>query len=159
MTVLMPITVSILQAIRNWRALGRRQRVWLVMFVGILPLVRLSLRTRGFARTLSWVDRCTVQAGARLPSQHDLLAANELALLAQVAGRRGVAKVNCLPQALAVYGAIRRRGLAPSLRIGVRKTGATFEAHAWVELGGHPLAQPELDYKPMPLCQSPQKPI
>jgi hypothetical protein len=31
---------------------------------------------------------------------------------------------------------LEKEGLHPALKIGVRKQGATFDAHAWVEYGG-----------------------
>lgn len=150
-TILIPITMSILHVIRRWRELKGRQQAWLAVFVVVLPLVRLSLRTRGYARTRAWVERWSAKAHQRLPSRLDVHAADELARLAGIAGHRGVIAATCLPQALAVYGAIRRRGLAPSLQIGVRKLEGNFEAHAWVELAGIALAQPDLDHKPLPL--------
>jgi hypothetical protein len=150
-TTLTLIFMSILRSIRRWRDLDRRQRAWLVTFVAMLPLLRLSLRTQGFARTRAYVERWTRQAGQRQPARDDVLAADDLARLALIAGRRGVTEVTCLPQALAVYGTIRRRGLAPQLRIGVRKVDGNFEAHAWVELAGIALAQPSLNHRPLPL--------
>jgi hypothetical protein len=143
--------MSISHAIRRWRDLDGRQRAWLVVFVAVLPLLRLSLRTRGYTRTRATVERWTSAAGTRQPSRRDLQSAEDLARLAQIAGRRGVTVATCLPQALAVYAAIRRRGLAPALQIGVRKQDDRFEAHAWVELAGVPLAQPGLDHTPLPL--------
>ena len=87
----------------------------------------------------------------RAPSKRDVIAANDLAQLAQIAGRRGFGRATCLPQALAVYGAIRRRGLTPVIQIGVRKHNGSFEAHAWVELAGIALAQNDLNHTPLPL--------
>jgi hypothetical protein len=143
--------MSISHALRRWRDLDGRQRAWLVVFVAVLPVIRLSLRTRGYTRTRATVERWTRNAGIRKPSRRDLQSAEDLARLAQIAGRRGVTVATCLPQALAVYAAIRRRGLAPALQIGVRKQDDRFEAHAWVELAGIPLAQPGLDHTPLPL--------
>jgi len=140
--------MSILHAIRRWRVLDRRQRAWLIVFVAALPALRLSLKLRGYRRTRSLIDQWwTVSAPVRQPSRRDVQAADDLAQLAQIAGRRGLTVATCLPQALAVYAAVRRRGLAPALQIGVRKHDNRFEAHAWVELGGTSLAQPELDHK------------
>lgn len=143
--------MSISRSIRRWQELDQRQRVWLAVFVAMLPLLQLSLRIRGFERTRALIERLTERAGQRQPSRRDLFAANDLAWLAQIAGRRGLLAATCLPQALAVYGAIRRRGLDPVLQIGVRKQQGRFEAHAWVELASLPLAQPVLDHMPLRL--------
>lgn len=146
------------RSIRRWRELDQRQRGWLAVFVAMLPLVRLSLRIRGFERTRALIERLTKRANQRQPSRRDLISADNLARLAQIAGRRGVLVAKCLPQALAVYGAIRRRGLDPVLQIGVRKKEGSFEAHAWVELAGFPLAQPSLDHKPILLPKAVRNP-
>ena len=40
----------------------------------------------------------------------------------------------CLPQALATSWILRRSNIPVSLQLGVRGSGANFEAHAWVEV-------------------------
>lgn len=143
--------MPLLNALERFRQLDRRQRIWLIVFLGTLPLLKASLQLRGYVRTREMVERWTEPAAKRRPSRTDVIAAEQLARIAQIAGRRGLVKATCLPQALAVYGAIRRRGLEPVFHIGVRKTEAKFEAHAWVELAEHPLAQPALDHRRLPL--------
>ena len=44
------------------------------------------------------------------------------------------ARLDCLPRALTIYHLARRRGLATSLVVGVKKP--PFAAHAWVEIAG-----------------------
>jgi hypothetical protein len=138
-------------AIERFRRLDLRQRAWLIVFLGALPAVKLSLRYQGYARTRALVERWTRSENTRKPSRKDVIAADQLARVAQIAGRRGVVKATCLPQALMVYAAVRRRGLEPTFQIGVRKADSKFEAHAWIELAGHPLAQPDIDHVRLPL--------
>jgi hypothetical protein len=69
----------------------------------------------------------------------DLTHARHLAWLANIAGRRGPLAATCLRQSLLVYGLLRRRGLSPEIRWGVRRDPNDFDAHAWVELDGYPL--------------------
>jgi hypothetical protein len=45
-------------------------------------------------------------------------------------------RATCLPRSLALWWLLRRRGIAADLRIGVRKEGGRFEAHAWTEWRG-----------------------
>jgi hypothetical protein len=47
----------------------------------------------------------------------------------------------CLTRSLALVYLLRRRGLPAELRIGVRKTGEAFGAHAWVECQGESFGQ------------------
>lgn len=138
-------------AVQRLRQLDLRQRAWLIVFLGALPVIKASLRLRGYARTREMVERWSERTDKRRPSRMDVIAADQLARIAQIAGRRGIVEATCLPQALAVYAAIRRRGLEPVFHIGVRKSDTKFEAHAWVELAEYPLAQPELDHVRLPL--------
>jgi hypothetical protein len=48
----------------------------------------------------------------------------------------GPYRANCLEQSLVIWWILRRQGLGCELRIGVRKQGSHFEAHAWVECQG-----------------------
>lgn len=54
--------------------------------------------------------------------------------------------MTCLPRALALQRMLARRGIAARLTIGVRKEGGgpgTVAAHAWVEVGGQAVGEPE----------------
>jgi len=51
--------------------------------------------------------------------------------------------VRCLPRALALARLLAARGHAARVRIGVRKEGGGLAAHAWVEVGGAPVGEPE----------------
>ncbi|MGH9678172.1 MAG: lasso peptide biosynthesis B2 protein, partial [Candidatus Acidiferrum sp.] len=39
-------------------------------------------------------------------------------------------------RSMALWWLLRRRGMPAQLRIGARRTGGEFEAHAWVEMAG-----------------------
>jgi hypothetical protein len=136
---------------RRFLALGWRERRLLIALLVALPVLRIALRRWGYTRTRAAIERWTARYPKRAPSRRDLETAESLAELAKIAGRRAPLAATCLPQALAVYAVLRRRGLDPVLRIGVRKTEDRFEAHAWVELAGWPLAQPGLDHQPLPI--------
>ena len=126
--------------VARWRALSFGDRNRLLALALLLPMVDLSLRGFGLRRTqrLLGVDGddpiATVAPDAAASAQR-------LAQLAAIAGRHGLYANTCLRQALAVQWWLRRRGLSSQLRIGARRTGDTLDAHAWVELGGTPLAQ------------------
>jgi hypothetical protein len=141
----------VIAAWRRFASLGGRERRLLLSLLIALPLLRVGLRLLGFTRTRAIVERWTAHYPRRVPSRRDFETAESLAELAKIAGRRAPLAATCLPQALAVHALLRRRGLDPDLRIGVRKTQERFEAHAWVELAGLPLAQPGLDHQPLPI--------
>ncbi|WP_027481677.1 lasso peptide biosynthesis B2 protein [Deinococcus pimensis] len=46
---------------------------------------------------------------------------------------------DCLPRALAIYAALRRRGDSPTFCSGVRIEDGQVESHAWIELDGKPV--------------------
>jgi hypothetical protein len=54
---------------------------------------------------------------------------------------RLVPGAHCLPRALVAQLLLRRRGLDPVLRFGVRKDAGRLDAHAWLELDGAPLLE------------------
>ena len=59
------------------------------------------------------------------------------------AAHHGIVQSSCLEESLTLWHLLRMQGYEAKLRIGVRKTGGKFEAHAWVEYEGTALNQPE----------------
>ena len=57
----------------------------------------------------------------------------------RAAARYGLVRATCLERALALCWLLGKEGVGTNLRIGVRKTGEKFEAHAWVECDGQEL--------------------
>ena len=130
--------------LRQWLGLPPRERQLLLTLALLQPMISLGLRLRGLRRTQAWLERLGGQAPTHRASTEELAAAERLAQLAAIAGRRGPVATTCLRQALAVQWLLRRRGLQPELRFGVDRIRATPDMHAWVELEGVPLAQPQL---------------
>jgi len=62
--------------------------------------------------------------------------ARALVGLGEATARNFPWRTNCLEQALVFEWLLRRRRIPATLRIGGRKNGDRFEAHAWVELDG-----------------------
>ena len=59
------------------------------------------------------------------------------------AARRLPLQGNCLERSLTLWLLLARRGISARLRIGARRSGEKFEAHAWVERNGEALGEPE----------------
>ena len=115
------------------------------MWLAVLqPAISLALRLRGYRRSQQWLERHSQLPHPRRATPQELASAQRTAELAAIAGRRGPVATTCLRQALAIYWVLRRRGLQPQVRFGVDRIGATPDMHAWVELDGVPLAQPQL---------------
>ena len=134
-------------ALRRWRALPAGDRGRLLGLLLLVPMVSASLRLLGYRRTRTSFERISRHPQPRPATTADLEQAETLALLAAIAGRRGLVEATCLRQALAVYLLLRRRGLEPQLKLGVDRQGTRPDMHAWVELNGQPLAQPGLRHR------------
>jgi hypothetical protein len=137
-------------ALTRWRQLSGAQKKQLVLLAMALPAAGASLRLLGYRRTASACQRMAGQRPVRPATAQDLLDAESLAQLANIAGRRGPLPATCLRQALVLHAWLRRRGLDAKLKIGVQKAAGTVDAHAWVELEGIALAQPNLTHRPFP---------
>ena len=132
---------------RQWRGLPPAERRQLLLLALLQPAISLALRVRGFTRTRAWLERHSQSPRSHPATPDEASAAQRTAELASIAGRRGPVATTCLRQALAVHWLLRRRGLQPELRLGVDRIGNAPDMHAWVELEGVPLAQPQLRHR------------
>lgn len=139
--------------LRGWLMLTGSQRVGLIAMMLALPPIAAALRLFGYQRTQRWLERHSQHAASRPASPGDFAAAQGLAGLASIAGRHGVIEATCLRQSLLVYWLLRRRGLNPEIKLGVRKQDDALDAHAWVELDGLALAQSDLVHHPFEIKQ------
>ena len=136
----------------QWRSLPGRDKRAVVGFALALPVVDIAVRMAGFQRTQRWLPGSRGVRSARTIADTDLAAGHRLAELAAIAGNHGLYPITCLRQALLVQWLLRRRGLASQLRIGALKTDTgTLDAHAWVELDGVALGQPNPIQPPFPM--------
>jgi len=109
------------------------------------------LRLAGLTRCQRWLARraggTAVVRGAKA-----LERAHEHAWALAVAVRNVPWRVRCLERSLALWWLLARDGISAEMRIGVRKLGRGIEAHAWVEVQGHPLDTAKIDqtYAPFP---------
>jgi hypothetical protein len=119
--------------IQQFRALERpAQRLFLRSSV-VLPLISISLRWRGFRKTKASLQHfLSVPFGSRNPDAE---------------AHQGIGDPSCLVVSLALWWLLARQGIASELRVGIRKDGGTFEAHAWVECGGATLNEPEMNHR------------
>jgi hypothetical protein len=132
--------------IERFRALGQPARGLFLGASVLLPLVSISLKWRGFRQTKALLERfLTVAHGS---TNLDVQARTALtARMVRAAGYYGIGHPNCLNLSLALWWLLARQGIASDLRVGVRKAGEKFEAHAWVECGGVPLNEPEANHE------------
>ncbi len=136
------------QAWSRWRELNFSEKNRLLLMFILLPLISAMLRIFGFTRSHAWLLRHSQITPFIDADSTALLAAERIALLANIAGRRGVVSATCLRQAMLVQWWLRRDGLDAHLKIGTRLQDGQFDAHAWVELDGQALAQDGLYHQP-----------
>jgi len=131
--------VIVCRRLKGWLRLGWNERLLLPGLAVLLTTIHVLIALFGYAPTRRWLERFSHNPRPRPSRSHELNAARRLAEMAAIAGRNGLVDATCLRQSLMVYYLLRRKGLAPSLKIGVRTDDGRLDAHAWVELDGVPL--------------------
>lgn len=83
-----------------------------------------------------------VNAGGR--DQADAVkTADHLFRLLGYASKLHILGMTCLHRSLALAWMLKRRGVPSEIQIGVRESQGLFRAHAWVEVQGHRVGEPE----------------
>jgi hypothetical protein len=106
-----------------------------------LLYAQILLWTRPAGRLLVRSDGAAVatRAGGAVPDR-----VRRLALAVERAADYGLFRPSCLVRAVAVHRMLESHGFVGSwIRIGVRREGGRFWAHAWVDYQGHVLADQE----------------
>jgi hypothetical protein len=128
------------ERLRRFSALEAEARGIFLRAALLLPLISISLRMRGFGMTQGTLQRLFPSKQETIDSRR---CAELTARMVRAAVHHGVGHPSCLEESLALWWLLGRRGIASELRIGIKKDSPKFEAHAWVELGGAPLNEPE----------------
>ena len=109
--------------------------------VVLLPLLTVSLRLRGFGATRRFLQKFVNPGKSGLP----VTAAESYAALTSrmvvAAARSSPIPSTCLERSLSLWWLLARQGITTQFRIGVRKDGDKFAAHAWVERDGVALGE------------------
>jgi hypothetical protein len=125
----------------SWLALPGADRRLAAGLALAMPIVAMMVSTLGVVRSKAVLDRLSRPEVFRAPDDRDFREAHRLSKISEAVGRRSLLRSTCLRQSLLVYMLLRRRGLDPSLEIGVLKNGVELDAHAWVSLAGVALGQ------------------
>ena len=134
------------ELLRRFRALEPKARAVFLRAAVLLPFISASLRLRGFRATQSSLQKRIASRGSGGRDRPDVAKAARTALSARMvraAAHRTWGSPECLEQSLALWWLLGRQGISSSVRIGTRKTGEKFEAHAWVECDGVAVNEPE----------------
>ena len=130
------------ERLRRFSALERPARRLFLRASVLLPFISLSLRLRGFGKTQAFLQK-SLTASGKIKNPLDPGLPALAARMVRAAGHHGFGPPTCLAESLALWWLLGREGIASDLRVGIRKDGEKFEAHAWVEHEGKALNEPE----------------
>jgi hypothetical protein len=132
------------RAFERYRALNPEARKLFWRAAVLLPQIAISLRFRGFKRTLKALQkRPPSPAPTQTKNATTAEAVQMTCRITKAAARYGMIRPTCLVESLALWYLLETQEIPVSLRIGVRRTTHQFEAHAWVEYAGAALNQTE----------------
>lgn len=139
----------------NFFQLPKMQRHALIKAFLLLGLIRLGLWLVPFRKLYQWLVRWSEPIS--LPVHPPSPSAKPVRLAIWAVETSCIympTQPKCLARALAVFFLVRRRGMQPSLKIGVMKSSDQgIAAHAWIEIDGQAVIGelPNLnDYIPLP---------
>src|SRR5690349_7185173 len=115
----------------GWRSSEKATFLLSLIAMGGVRLALLFYTPRQIARTLAAINRRRPLRPGAQP-----LPLRTLVRRVAQASRYSLVPPTCLSEALAAQAVLARHGHASELRIGVRKAGEKFEAHAWLECAG-----------------------
>ena len=128
----------------RYRELQPESRKLFWRALALLPIVKILLRLRGFKKTRDYLEGDRSRQG-KLDGNPS--AARELiertTRMVRAASDLGIIRANCLQHSLTLWHLLQKQGIETNLRIGVRRSGGAFEAHAWVEYAGAVLSDTE----------------
>jgi hypothetical protein len=129
--------------LRRFSALSGPAKGLFLRAVVLLPLLTVSLRVRGFGATQRFLQKFIKAAKNNSPMRavESRVALTSRMVLA--AARNSPIPSTCLERSLSLWWMLARQGIATQFRIGVRKDGEKFAAHAWVERDGVAIGEPE----------------
>jgi hypothetical protein len=112
----------------------------------LLPLLSLSLHLRGFRSTQGFLQKSlgATTGVLTLEAINERVAMTSQMVLA--AARNSPIRSTCLERALSLWWLLSRQGISTQFRIGVKKDGEAFGAHAWVERDGKAIGEPEASH-------------
>ena len=117
-----------------WR-LDRTDRRLAIQSAWMLSLIRFALKLVGLRRCKALLVHFAARKASPSSALYPIADARKIVRIQEAVLRHLTWHANCLERSLALWWQLGRRGIESDLRIGARKEGGRFEAHAWVELG------------------------
>lgn len=124
---------------RGWFDLPRAERRAVIVTAVLVPATHILIRIINYRQTMAVATWTAARWPARPPVADTRLVIDQLRLATARVQRYSPLPGNCLSRSIVLWWRLRRRGLAPDLRLGVSLAGGEFAAHAWVEHEGRVL--------------------
>jgi Transglutaminase-like superfamily len=131
------------EPLRRFNALDRRAKLLFVRAWIALFWISLSLRWRGFRATNATLRPQLAPSSKKIDGS---VTATTVRLV-RAAARHSFVRPTCLQESLTLWWLLARQGIPAELRVGVRKDGPKFAAHAWVESEGVALNEPNSQHQ------------
>jgi transglutaminase superfamily protein len=122
-----------IRAILRFAVLPSAEKRLLLRAIWWLPVMACATRLLGLRELRSWIERTSSRRNEKNTAAE--LDASSVGRMVFSAARYGVVHGNCLSRSLTLCYLLRSHGFDARLRLGGRRQGRSFEAHAWVELG------------------------
>ena len=135
----MNAATSLGTAAAKWRRLSADEHRTFIAALFLVPAMHVIVRVIGFNRLQQRVANTAPRAGHAGIPQAQAVRTCVVSIHRVKRFSPFFMRGNCLSQSLALAWLLRRRGVQPELRLGVRLTGPKFDAHAWIEFGGRVL--------------------
>jgi len=132
--------------LRRFNALSRPAKGLFLRAVLLLPLLTICLRLRGFRATQRFLQN---RAGRPEPAMTEEAIRERVLITSRMvlaAARNSPFPSTCLERSLSLWWLLSRQKVATQFRIGVKKDGETFAAHAWVERNGDAIGEPDASH-------------
>jgi Transglutaminase-like superfamily len=108
----------------------------------VLLAIRVTLRLRGYKKTQGWLQEKLNRQNQTAPPVGIQSECVEMTCrMVRAAEHYAPGRATCLEESLLLWYLLRSQDISATVRIGVRKEGTKFEAHAWVEREGVALNQ------------------
>jgi len=118
----------------------------------VLPVIFISLKMRGFGATQELLLR-SFPIVPQISQQDSIYVVDDrkrtelTSRMVNAAIRHVWRASTCLEKSLALWWLLGRQGIACEVRIGARKQGGKFEAHAWLERDGVAINEPQQEHR------------
>ncbi|MFT6406885.1 MAG: hypothetical protein ACJAQ6_000295 [Arenicella sp.] len=124
--------------------LSRNQLGWVWVAYWRLWPVLMRIKFKQFFNVNDWLMKKITVAQNLPPSGIDVSSvASQVHEAVRLAARLHVLLASCLPKAIVLADILTARGMPASVVIGVSKADGRLSSHAWVEVDGKMVAEPE----------------